>query len=44
MRSSRSDHIKVNWDHQAALAAKGYMQIGGFSYNGMVQQLESLGR
>jgi Host cell surface-exposed lipoprotein len=34
-------HIKVNWDHQAALAAKGYMQMGGFSYSGMVQQLDS---
>jgi hypothetical protein len=35
------NHIKVNWDQQAAEAAKGYMQQGGFSYSGMVQQLES---
>ena len=34
-------HIKVNWDQQAAEAAKGYMQQGGFSYNSMVQQLHS---
>jgi Host cell surface-exposed lipoprotein len=35
------NHIKVNWDHQAAEAAKGYMQEGGFSYDSMVQQLDS---
>ena len=35
------NHIKVNWDQQAAEAAKGYMQQGGFSYNSMVQQLHS---
>jgi Host cell surface-exposed lipoprotein len=35
------NHIQVNWDQQAAEAAKGYMQEGGFSYNSMVQQLES---
>ena len=36
------NHVSVNWDHQAALAAKGYMQsVGGFSYNSMVQQLQS---
>jgi Host cell surface-exposed lipoprotein len=36
------NHITVNWDQQAALAAKGYMQTeGGFSYSSMVQQLES---
>jgi hypothetical protein len=34
-------HIKVSWDHQAALAAKGYMQMGGFSRSSMIQQLES---
>jgi hypothetical protein len=36
------NHIKVNWDQQAALAAKGYMQAeGGFSHSSLVQQLES---
>ena len=35
------NHVNVNWDQQAAEAAKGYMQEGGFSYSGMVQQLES---
>ena len=35
------NHIKANWDQQAAEAAKGYMQQGGFSYSGMVQQLDS---
>jgi Host cell surface-exposed lipoprotein len=35
------NHINVNWDQQAAEAAKGYMQQGGFSFSSMVQQLES---
>jgi Host cell surface-exposed lipoprotein len=35
------NHIKVNWDQQAAEAAKGYMKQGGFSYSSMVQQLDS---
>jgi hypothetical protein len=36
------DHLKVSWDHQAELAAKGYVSDGqGFSYSGLVQQLES---
>jgi Host cell surface-exposed lipoprotein len=35
------NHVTVNWDQQAAEAAKSYMQQGGFSYNSMVQQLES---
>jgi Host cell surface-exposed lipoprotein len=35
-------HVSVDWDHQAAIAAKGYVSDGeGFSYSGLVQQLES---
>lgn len=36
------DHVQVSWRHQAALAAEGYVSDGeGFSYSGLVQQLES---
>jgi Host cell surface-exposed lipoprotein len=36
------DHIRVNWDNQAKEAAQGYMQSEpGWSFNGLVQQLES---
>ncbi len=36
------DHVRVSWRHQAAIAAKGYVSDGeGFSYAGLVQQLES---
>jgi Host cell surface-exposed lipoprotein len=36
------DHVKVSWDRQAAIAAKAYVSDGqGFSYSGLVQQLES---
>ncbi len=36
------NHVSVNWDQQAAIAAKGYVSDGqGFSYSGLVQQLES---
>lgn len=35
------NHVQVDWNQQAVLAAKGYMQMGGFSCSGMVQQLDS---
>ncbi len=35
------NHVKVNWDQQAAESAKGYMKMGGFSYSSLVQQLDS---
>ena len=36
------DHVSVNWDHQAEICAKNYLNDGeGFSYAGLVQQLES---
>ncbi len=36
------DHVQVSWRHQAVIAAKGYMSDGeGFSYDGLVQQLDS---
>jgi hypothetical protein len=35
-------HVQVGWKHQAVIAAKGYMSDGeGFSYEGLVQQLDS---
>lgn len=35
-------HLRVNWNRQAVLSAKGYLQSGqGFSYSGLVQQLNS---
>jgi hypothetical protein len=35
-------NLAVNWNHQAVLSARGYVQSGqGFSYTGLVQQLES---
>lgn len=35
-------HVSVNWDQQAARAAKSYMSLGeGYSYSSLVQQLES---
>ena len=35
-------HIRVNWYHQALLAARNYLSDGeGFSYSGLVQQLSS---
>jgi hypothetical protein len=35
-------HVQVSWRQQAVIAAKGYMSDGqGFSYAGLVQQLES---
>jgi hypothetical protein len=35
-------HIRVNWNKQAVISAKGYLRDGqGFSYSGLVQQLES---
>jgi len=35
------NHVKVNWDQQAAESAKGYLQMGGFSFSSLVQQLDS---
>jgi hypothetical protein len=35
------DHLKVNWNQQAAESAKSYMQMGGFSRAGLIQQLSS---
>jgi len=36
------DHLNVNWDQQAAEAAKSYKETGGgFSCSGMIQQLSS---
>ncbi len=35
-------HVRVNWNQQAVISAKGYLRSGqGFSYNGLVSQLES---
>jgi hypothetical protein len=35
-------HVRANWRHQAVISAKGYMSDGeGFSYSGLVQQLDS---
>jgi hypothetical protein len=35
------DHLSVNWNAQAVLAAKGYMSMGGFSRNSLITQLDS---
>jgi hypothetical protein len=35
------DSLNVNWNAQAVLAAKGYLQMSPFSCSGMVQQLDS---
>jgi hypothetical protein len=36
------DHLHVNWNEQAVVAAKNYMSsIGGFSRAGLIQQLTS---
>jgi hypothetical protein len=35
------DHVKVNWNEQAALSAKQYLKTGSFSHNGLVDQLSS---
>lgn len=35
------DHIKVDWNKQAVLAAKGYLAISGFSRASLIQQLTS---
>lgn len=35
-------HIQVNWNRQAVISAKSYLNSGqGFSFSGLVQQLES---
>lgn len=35
------NHIKVNWNHQAVLAANNYLNSQPMSESGLVQQLES---
>ena len=36
-----TDHSGADWDAQAVLAAKGYMNLGtGFSRSGLIDQLE----
>jgi Host cell surface-exposed lipoprotein len=35
------NHIKVDWNQQAVLAAKGYLKISGFSRSGLIEQLTS---
>jgi hypothetical protein len=35
------DSLTVNWNAQAVLAAKGYLQTSSFSCSGMEQQLDS---
>lgn len=34
-------HINPNWDAQAVISAKGYLQLGGFSRSSLLQQLDS---
>lgn len=34
-------HIKVNWNQQAVLSAKEYLQMGGFSRASLIDQLSS---
>jgi hypothetical protein len=37
-----TDHSGADWDAQAVLAAKGYMNLGtGFSRSGLIDQLDS---
>jgi hypothetical protein len=36
-----ADHSGADWDAQAVLAAKGYMQLGGFSRASLIDQLDS---
>ncbi len=35
------NHIDVNWNEQAAKAAKAYLDMSPFSRAGLIQQLES---
>lgn len=36
------NHLKINWNEQAVLAAKHYLDLGtGFSRDGLIQQLSS---
>lgn len=35
------DHIKVNWNKQAVLSAKSYLQMGGMSRTELIDQLSS---
>lgn len=36
-----AEHVKVNWNEQAAKAAKAYLDLMPFSRQGLIQQLES---
>ena len=36
-----ADHAGADWDAQAVLAAKSYMQLGGFSRQSLIDQLDS---
>ena len=38
---SAVDHIKVNWNEQAARSAKSYLEMTHFSRAGLIRQLES---
>jgi hypothetical protein len=35
------NHVHANWNHQAALSAKGYLDMEGFSRAGLIDQLSS---
>jgi hypothetical protein len=35
------DHVSVDWNKQAVMAAKTYLQMSGFSRSGLIQQLTS---
>ena len=34
------DHVKVDWNEQAAKAAKNYLEFSPFSHQGLIEQLE----
>ena len=36
-----ADHVAVNWNEQAALAAQSYLDITSFSRAGLIKQLSS---
>jgi hypothetical protein len=35
------DHVKVNWNEQAARSARSYLELTHFSRAGLIRQLES---
>ncbi len=41
MATDAVDSMHVNYDEQAAKAAKQYLAISAFSHNGLIEQLES---